>query len=219
MTFKYESLREKLPVLQNILGPTAILRDFRPSIVDTDESLGGQLRSYARIIKGIIIFSSKDPRLRSMDGFTTTILGGSVKRNEKGYTSCIVNTCAPYASLQELNRQLKLDTFTIEAETKYVSTDPNAPTLFKSKRSIFIPKGTELPIMGSISQKITFDIKCDVSTSAEGFLDGHEFKGSFTGAYDYFIQYPDYNTGKCYIPFTKKGLSLKLNGNFSVELE
>lgn len=113
ITLKYEEFENKFRTLENILGPVAMRHDFKPVIVDTGEPIGPELHSFARIVKGIIIFRSNDARLRAMDGFTTTILGGSVQRNKDGCIICDLDTCAPYASMQELNKQLGFNKFHI----------------------------------------------------------------------------------------------------------
>jgi len=215
VSFEYAELGNKLKGIENIIGPDAIRRDYSLVYVDTGEPLAAALRSRAAIVKGLISFSSEDPRLRVIDGLTMTIVGGSVFRDEKGCIACSVDTCAPIVQLQELNESLGLSSMNMSSDAQSVSTDPLNPTHLRSHKSITLPRGTRIPIMGAMEQALPYDIHCESSTAASGFLEGLRFTGSFEAIYQY--SYSG-QTACNRAPFVQRGPTIKLTGNFVAEL-
>ena len=216
VSFTYEELGNNLKQLENIIGPDAIRRDYPVVEVDVGEALAPMLRSRAAIVKGLITFSSDDPRFRVVDGLTMTIVGGSVFRDEKGRIACNVDTCAPIVQLQELNESLGLSSMSMSSDAQSISVDPSKPSVFRSQRSITLPKGTRIPIMGAMEQALPYEVHCESSTSASGFLEGVQFRGSFEAIYQYsYSGQTACNRG----PFVQRGPTIKLTGKFSAELK
>ena len=210
----YRELSDNVEKLDNIIGPNAIRRDFPIVSIDTEEGLAPSLRSRARIIKGLIRISSSDARFRAIDGLTWTIVNGDVFRDENGLVTCTVDTCAPLVELQELNRNLGLESMRLHSEWRRLSTNSSIPSVLRGKRSVHLSRGISIPIMGATQQRMPYDVDCNVSTTAQGYLEGNVFKGTFVAGYEYFFS--GEACGRS--PFVQRGPSIQLQGDFEAEL-
>ena len=212
----YEKFGESLRKLENVIGPAAIRRDYPITEIDMEEPLGPGLRSKARIVRGLIRLFSADPRFRTLDGLTLTIVGGTVFRNEKGCIACNVDTCAPIVEMQAVNEKLGLESMRMGSEASWLSTSPALPTVLVSQRSVHLPKDMLLPIMGSTQQRLFYDIDCNTSTVAKGALDGQRFTGNFEATYEFFYS----GLTACNSsPFVQRGPTVTLTGDFEAELK
>ena len=216
LELKYEKFGDGLSTLENVIGPAAIKRDYPVIEIDTEQPLAPGLRSKARLLRGLIRLSSPDARFRSMDGLTLTIVGGMVDRNSEGCITCNIDTCAPLVEIQAINQSLGLESMHMSSEVSQLSTSNVSPTVLVSQRSVHIPKDRLLPIMGSTQQRLFYDIDCNTSTIAKGILYGHTFKGTFEATYDF-----SYSglTACNKSPFVQRGPTIKLTGDFEVELK
>jgi hypothetical protein len=211
----YSELSDNIDKLDNIIGPNAIRRDFPIVSIDTEEGLAPPLRSRARIINGLIRVSSSDARFRVIDGLTWTIVNGEVFRDENGLITCAIDTCAPLVELQELNKNLGLESMRLASESRHLSTDLSTSNVLRSKRSIHLPRGISIPIMGATQQRMPYDVDCNVSTTARGHLEGNVFKGTFVAEYEYFLSGVSCRQS----PFVQRGPSIQLQGDFEAELK
>jgi hypothetical protein len=212
--FSFEELRQEVAGSSSgialILSPDSIRREYpRPPVIETAMPLAPTLRASSRIIIGQILFTKTHPLLREMEGIITTVISGSVTRNDKGKIVAEIEACVPNVKLQELNRQFGLDKMTLIANQDKLSLDGKFPTTLTAEREIFFPRGTVLSSLSGVQVPLPFDVRGKVTTTASGALVANKFTGTFEANYLY--------TGMLQTILGLKALDA--SGTFFVELE
>lgn len=199
----YEDMEESLPIIGNIVSPSAILRDYPGYEVDTGVPIGPGLRSIVRITNGSITYDRNSLNLPPLTGLTMTIKDGSVERNEEGRLETYIETEVPFQSLQRLNEKLGLHSVKLLSESSTISKDPENPTTFLSTTSHILPQGEmALDLMTWREVSIPMNLTVQAQTSAVGVLEGNKFKGQF----------------KAVLTYLEIGLQFWLKGSFQVHL-
>lgn len=199
----YEQMAARLPAIENMLSPDAILRNHPKQEVDTGNPLGPGLRSIVRVASGSIRFTKISIPIPPLQQMIMTVTDGSVERREDGTLEAHLWSLVPFKALQELNQKLGLDQMWLTSASTVVSTDSAQPTVFENERRWILPKGMEtLNLMDWTEVEMPINVTTIVRTRATGYLVGSVFKGDFLGL----ITYEELN------------VSLTLNGVFELQL-
>ena len=180
LSISYMEFREKFDIIQNLLSPQSICRDFPTQILDTGKPLGAGLRSIVRITGGYIQYEDNSLDLPQLKGLITTVTGGAVERNENGQLVALVETRSPFAMMQRFNERLGLSELELISNDATVSVDPNKPTTFLLSQRTYFSAGEKMFDLGTWREiKLPFNVVCDADTSVEGVLVGQDFAGVF----------------------------------------
>lgn len=182
----YEELGAKLAVLNNILGPAAIVRDHPLAEIGTGAPLAQGLRSSARIVNGRVVFDRTEPPLPPLMGMLMSISMGRVDRDADGRLQVTLVAMVPNQSLQATNEKFGLDRMVLTSDSSSLSQSADAPTVFGSTRRVVLPAGEEaLNMMNWQTTRLPFSITSTVDTKAVGHLQGKEFVGEFSARYTF----------------------------------
>lgn len=199
----YEQMATNLPAIQNILSPTAILRDHPTQRVDIGNPVGPGLRSIVRVTSGHIWYTNISIPIPPLQQMIMTVTDGSVERNEGGLLEAHLRTLVPFQSLQDLNVKLGLDQMWLTSPSTVVSVDPSQPTVFENERRTILPKGmVSLNMMDWTEVEMPTNVTALVQTRASGYLVGTVFTGRFFALMTYL----------------ELGLELTLEGAFELHL-
>lgn len=182
----YEELDKRLPIIKNILGPDAILRDHPEVMTDFGEPLGPGLRSFVRITNGLIKYESNSLGLEILNELLIGIAEGAIERDEAGRLVAYVRTTGPCRSFQELNERLGLSEFEMKSPENTISTDSTKPTIFVYENTVILPKGESLLDLNTWTNVVLpINITCHVAATAHCFLVGRKLAGEFVTRMNY----------------------------------
>lgn len=199
----YEQMAANLNAIENLLSPTAILRDHPTQMVDIGNPIGPGLRSIVRITSGHIRFTKISIPIPPLREMVMTVTNGSVERNEEGLLEAHLWSLVPFQSLQELNEKLGLDQMWLTSASTIVSTDSSQPTVFENERRTILPKGMiSLNLMDWTEVEMPMNVTAVVRTRAAGYLARTVFAGEFLASMTY----------------VELGLGLTLEGAFELQL-
>lgn len=180
LSISYGEMNQKYDVLENVLSPSAIIRDYPTYVVDVGKPIGRGLRSVVRIAGGYIEYSENSYNSPVLKGLISTITGGAIERDENGWLTAVVHTRSPFASMQRLNERLGLSNLDFVSKDSALSVAPGAPTKFWLAQRVFFSKGERMFNLATWSEiELPINIICNSETTAEGILVGQDFKGSF----------------------------------------
>lgn len=199
----YEDLGEKMVILRNLLEPASVLRDHPLQEVDVGLPIGPGLRSIVRVTGGQIRFDRCTAPIPPLGGMLMSITGGSVERSEQGHLEARLSSTVPFQLLQNLNEKLGLHEMHLRTDSVQLSVDACAPTIFKSSRTVVLPKGLRvLDLMTWKEVEVPMNVTATVDTTATGSLLGNKFVGEFVGAFLY----------------REFGLTVETHGRFEIHL-
>lgn len=180
LSIPYDRLEADWQVLDNLLGPEALTRDFPNIILDVGRPIAPGLRSIARITNGIIRFEKSSFPLPAITELQHSIWDGAVERNEEGMLVAFLRTSGPSRSLQALNERLGLDAFEMFCSDAQISIDPSLPSMFTHQNVVKIPAGERLLDLSTWREVVTpAPVHCKIRATAIGsFCDG-VFSGAF----------------------------------------
>ncbi|HEX9271742.1 MAG TPA: hypothetical protein VGA01_05935 [Candidatus Binatia bacterium] len=208
----YREIEGTVNQIAFVLAPESIRREYpRPPIIEEMLPLSTNLRSSARMRNGQIVITKTHPLMRALENIITTILTGSVIRNDKGKIVAELESCVPNAKLQELNRQLGLHRMVLTADIAQLSVDEKFPTVFTSQQEVFFPSDTMLMSLDATPYRVPIDMNMKVDTTALGTLVGSYFQGTFETSY-LVVNNP-------ILQAALGGKALDIGGTFRVELE
>ena len=180
LTVPYEALDDQLLQIENVLGPSAIQRDFPDQQYLVGRPLGPGLRAFARIPSGMIVYQKSTLPQPMLSQMQIAIVDGALERDENGCLLAYLRTLAPLRSFQELNEKLGLDGFEMKSTDTDVSIDPDRPTEFVYGRIMTFPEGVEiLDITTWQVVKMPMTMHCAVTATATGYLKDQTFHGRF----------------------------------------
>lgn len=180
LTVTYDALEERLPQLANVLGPTALQRDFPDQLALVGQPLGPGLRAFARVASGTIVYQKSTLPQPMLSQMQIAIVDGAVERDEHGHLLVYLRTQAPLRSFQELNESLGLHGFEMHSNDTEVSLDPHHPTEFVYRRAVTLPEGSEsLDTTTWQKVKLPMTMHCEVIARATGYLRDQTFAGRF----------------------------------------
>lgn len=176
----YENLDEQLHAIANLVSPESLLRDYPDYQVDVGKPLMPGSRSFAKIIKGSIVYDQNTWNLPNLIGMTVAITGGSVERNEDGGIIAYLETLSPFESYQKLHERLGQDKIEVFCKDEVISLDPDNPSVFTEESSVEIPAGERILDMLTWKEVVLpSTIRITSITTAKGYYDGEKFSGTF----------------------------------------
>jgi hypothetical protein len=176
----YSQLAENITVLENILSPSAIQRDWKDHTLDPGKPIGPGLRSVAQIVGGHIEYGESKPALIGIRGLTVAIIKGAIARGPNGHLEGYFFTRSPYGQIQRTLEKLGLGEFPATSPDTVLSTDPQRPSTFASTQRFAYPAGEILyNFVTGQDVELPTTIVVDVTTSATGHLEGCAIRGSF----------------------------------------
>jgi hypothetical protein len=203
LALTYERFDKDFQLIQNLLGPEALQRDFPDNKLDVGQPIAGGLRSTARITNGWIRYEKNTWNLQILNEIQTTIRDGALERDETGKLVVWVRAGGPTQSLQELNERLGLATFEMVSEESQLSTDRQKPTVFVYENRVILPAGEKVLNLATWRQEeFPNNITCQISAKAVGSYSDHAFSGTFL----------------TYMRYLEMNVSLELYGSFHVHL-
>lgn len=180
LTIPYDELNERLPQLENVLGPHALQRDFPHQLAMVGRPLGPGLRAFARIASGMIAYQTSTLPQPMLSQMQVAIVDGAIERDENDRLVAYLCTQAPLRSFQELNESLGVHEFEMTSTDAEVSLDPNRPTEFEYRHTVILPEGSEsLDMITWQKVKLPVTMHCEVATRAVGYLRDQTFFGRF----------------------------------------
>lgn len=182
----YEELHDKLPVIQNILAPSSVLRDNPRTEVDTGIPISPGLRSSARITGGRVLFDRTSPPVPPLNGMLMSITEGRIDRQDEGRLRVHLVAMVPNQTMQTVNEKFGLNDMYLISESNVMSSDPQNPTVFFSQRAVRLPAGE--PMLNMTDWKMVslpFEMDVVVNTKAAGYIQGTDFVGRFTASFLY----------------------------------
>ncbi len=144
LSIKYGELNQSLQVIENLVGPSALLRDFPRRVLDLGKPIAPGLRSVARITGGHIIFRKNSLNAPQLNGITTAVESGAVERNKDNHLIAYFHTRSPFQAFQDLNERLGLADFETFSPDECLSTEAMRPTLFTASQKVILAKGEKL---------------------------------------------------------------------------
>jgi hypothetical protein len=166
--------------LRNLLGPDSLLARHALIAADTQPAIGQGLRSYVEIVGGRIAHKENTLKLPVLTGFTISVIGGAIQRVDDGSLMVVFEGRAPYLSVQELLDRLGLKRVEAYTESKQLSTDSAAPTVFSANMTAIFPEGEQLTdISSNTSIVLGRPLKAEIRFTATGALNGTTFGGAF----------------------------------------
>lgn len=202
LTVSYEDINDSLEVIENVLSPSAILRDFPDIEIDVGAPIGPGLRSVVRITGGQIIFTENSLGAPALNGLTISVIEGAIER-KNGNLVAFLNTCSPFAQLQALNERLGLTKFEVISSDESISIIPEQPTEFKNSQTVILPAGESILDLNSWKEiELPINITCHTDTLALGYMQGQDFTGKF----------------HCKFFYVEAEINLELVGDFKIHL-
>jgi hypothetical protein len=123
-------------------------------------------------------------------GSVAPITEGFVERQDDGRIRAFLRVLTLTGPSRQLNERLGLDRFEFATSSTEISTDREAPTIFKNVQSGAVPEGEVLEIPGLGAMPMPFTISFDVFSEAIGFLDDGQFKGMVSFDYQFRFHKP-----------------------------
>lgn len=197
---RYEELGARRQAIENLLSPSALIRDHPAVAIDVGVPLASGLRSVARVTGGTIAYDFCTLHIPPLVGMVMTIQGGAVDRDEDGQLRACLFAMVPQKAMQELNEKLGLHEMHLTGAGQTLSIDETRPTVFQSTRQVRLPAGETVLNMASWQEVVVpFELTVSVTTIASGVLRGDVFSGRFVGEF----------TGM---------MALRIEGEFQVQL-
>ena len=200
----YEELATHFDTLNNIVGPTALKRDFAKLTLDVGKPLAPGLRSFAKLVHGQMIHRTCKPQLPgpNMIGITGHFSEGSIERIPTGGLLCYFKVSGPYVQLNDYAQAIGFEVIELTSSDETLSSDPHHPTRFSGEHDWTISRGSTIPdIMTGKSVFVPFDMCIQTRSVALGSLRN----GKFTGTYD--------------LQITITSLRVAITGDFEAQLE
>ena len=181
----YDELDQSLPIIENLVGPNAMLKNHPQPEVDLGKPIGLGLRSVVRITGGHIIFGRSSLNVTHLQGLTTTIEEGAVERDDQGRLIAYFHTRSPFQSLQHFNERLGIADFETTSTDEFLSADASKPTIFTATQRVVLACGERIWNIQT-GQEVLLPINVDISaeTRASGILTGNKFGGTFAVLYN-----------------------------------
>ena len=175
----YEDISTSWDLIENVLSPSAILRNFPDIEIDVGKPISPGLRSVVRITGGQIIFSENSLNVPSLKGLTLSVTEGAVER-KNGNLVAFLNTRSPFAQLQALNERLGLTGFEAVSSDESISIHPEQPTEFRNTQVVILPAGESIFDINSWQEiELPINITCQTETLAQGYMQEQDFIGKF----------------------------------------
>jgi len=188
LTWEYHEAQANHLRLLNLLGPEAVRARARANLPDPGEPLGKGLASRLSVSGGMIHLEEHfgdNPFVpsSSLNGLKLPVIGGYVHRTDDNRIFGRVEL-ANAAALFLMDADI-FNTSEFISAAKYISHDPEHPTIFQGIKSVTVPAGFEINIPGTGKVPTPFEYSIKTFTEAVGFVDQGSFCGTMRLAYDF----------------------------------
>lgn len=202
LTVNYENINNSLDLIENILSPSSIIRDFPDIEIYVGKPISPGLRSVVRITGGQITFSENSLNAPSLKGLTLSVTEGAVER-KNGNLVAFLNTCSPFAQLQALNERLGLTGFEAVSSDESISITPEHPTEFRNTQNVILPAGESILDLNSWQQiELPINITYQTETLVQGYMKRQDFIGKF----------------HCKFFYVESQVNVEMVGNFKIHM-
>ncbi len=187
LSLRYEDFDDKFHVIENLLGPVALIREYPEMRPDLGKPIAEGLRSIASIPSGVIQYNSNNLNIRTLSELRIAVTDGAIERDE-GSSGLIIylKTSVPFRSLQDLNERLGMSEFEMQSTDSVLSTNPDQPTVFTYNKSIILPAGEKLLDITTWNEvTLPLNIICHVKVSANGYYSNGLLSGEFENVMQY----------------------------------
>jgi hypothetical protein len=182
----YEDFDARWQLIENLLGPIALRRDYPNVELDVGLPIAPGLRSVARITNGVIRYEKSSIALPVLTELQHSIRDGAVERDDGGRLVAFLRTAGPSRSLQALNERLGLDAFEMVCADKQLSIDSAAPSRFVYEKVVTIPAGEKMLDLSTWKEvQLPMTMTCKIRAEAHGSYSGGVFVGPFFTQMEY----------------------------------
>ncbi|XUY27811.1 type I restriction enzyme HsdR N-terminal domain-containing protein [Agrobacterium sp. rho-8.1] len=153
-----------------------------------------------------------DKQLTSLrDDFELRVGDGTIARNSEGRITADIQFIGATVGNDNAMKLLGFDQIVFLTEDKFLSSDPDNPSIFESTKEIQVKRGTVLPQMFGDAVSMGLDVQVSVYVKSRMFIDGSSIFGDFLALADYFVPVPVPGIGEIRIEFDFSGdASLRL---------
>ncbi len=190
LVWQKEETDELMPALKNFLGPQAMKKRADVKI-DLGKPLAEGFGSNANVVGGHVVYVKNTATFANnlgMDGLVNTVTGNRLYRTEDGLIAGELTLKSAFADMDALFEGFGFYPLRFKTAEEYLSRDREAPTLMQGLFTVEMLPGMKLP-KTPLSPGGILPIKVSATAYTEvlGFLDGDQFKGTFTFNCDYDI--------------------------------
>lgn len=186
LSLPYERFEADWPLLESLLLPASLRRDFPNVEPEIGDPIAPGLRSLARITNGVIRYERSSIPVRALTEMQHSIRDGAVERDEKGQLVAFLRTSGPSRSIQALNERLGLDAFEMVCADQQISCDSAAPSRFVYESTVRIPAGEKLLDISTWQEVVLpAPITCAIRAEAIGSYKSGLFSGNFSTTMTY----------------------------------
>lgn len=209
---KIDELDQRFHELENVLSPANLGRHCKVTY-DLKLKLGDGLGSAVEIRSGEYQMADWDfriyvndvdltvqlkPKFAQLDqqlemlqqNFELRVGEGTVARDADGRIKALVKFTGATKNNEESMRLIGMDRMGFSTNEKFLSRDPDAPSVFECSSEYMVAKGTKLPSMFGAAVPIDLDVAVDVYIKTRMFLEGDQVKGDYLALADYIIDLP-----------------------------
>lgn len=154
--------------------------------LEVGEPLGSGLPPNVTITGGSLIYRGSEPVVPNFEGMVVGVTGGWATRTAENHILAYIQTQAPLAQLQDLNRQAGLDSFHALSTDGYISHDPSNPNTFSFSKEVVFPPNSKMWNMQTHEYiQIPFEITAETKYVAKGVFDDQRLLGEFLATIDF----------------------------------
>jgi hypothetical protein len=207
-----DEINERFHEIENILSPFNLGRlckrtydlelklcENRGSTINIrDGKYGQQQWTYRLMLGDKDVTEQWRPLLGDMDrqlailrdDFELRVGDGIIRRNEEGRIAAEVQFIGATVGNDQAMKLLGVDRIVFVTDDKFLSSDPDDPSIFESTKEVQVKRGTVLPQMFGAAVAIGLDITVSVYVKSRMYIDGSGASGDFLALADYFIPVP-----------------------------
>lgn len=195
LRWSYEEIEDLRLQISSILEFDAIKKYAARVTPSTGRPLGKGLPPEVRILGGEVVYGQhhSDHPLLQEDLITDSvapITEGFVRRQQDGRIQAYLRVLTLTGASRQLNESLGLDRFEFATSSAEISSDRDAPTIFKNVQSGSVSEGELLEIPGQGMIAVPFTISFEVFSEAIGFMDDGQFRGIVSFDYEFRFHQP-----------------------------
>lgn len=193
LRWSYEEIEQLRDQIGGILEFEAIKKYAKRITPDVGKPLGKGLASRLRISGGEIVYGahqSTHPLIPfdPIGDSVAPITEGMVERENDGRIRATLRVLSVTGAAREINERLGLDRFEFATTASEVSTNREAPTIFKNLQTGALSEGDMIDFgLGQGRTPMPFTVSFEVFSEAIGYLEGDVFKGVVS--FDYLFEF------------------------------
>lgn len=212
VALKVDEINERFHEIENMLSPPNLerhskrsydlnlkLADGRSSKISIrDGTYGQQSWSYKAYLAGEDItqqvkhfFGGVDRQLEMLrDDFELRVGEGAVSRDADGRINTDLKFIGATRGNDKAMKLLGVDRIQFGTDSKFLSCDPENPTIFETTKDVLVPNGTQLPQMFGGAIAVDLDVNVSVYIITRMYLEGNFAFGDYLALADYSIELP-----------------------------